>query len=46
MYIYFNTKYTDNSNPDKFLKMQIIESIQCDYNLQDKLWERERYLQC
>ena len=43
---YFNTKCTDSSNPHKFLKKQIIESVQCDYNLQGKLWERGRYWQC
>ena len=35
-----------SSNPRKFLKVQIIESVQCDYNLEGKLWERERYWQC
>ena len=40
---HFNTKCTDSSNPHKFLKIQIIESVQCDYNLERKLWERERY---
>ena len=43
---HFNTKCTDSSNPHKFLKVQIIESVQCDYNLEGKLWERERYWQC
>ena len=43
---HFNTKYTDSSNPHTFLKVQIIESVQCDYNLEGKLWERERYWQC
>ena len=36
----------DSSNPYKFLKIQVIESVQCDYNLEGKLWERERYWQC
>ena len=27
------------SNPHKFLKVQIIESVQCEYNLEGKLWE-------
>ena len=40
---HFNTKCIDISNPHKFLKIQIIESVQCDYNLEGKLWERERY---
>ena len=43
---HFNTKCTDSSNPHKFLKVQIIESVQCDYNLEGKLWERERCCQC
>ena len=43
---HFNTKCTDSSNPHKFLKVQIIESVQCHYNLEGKLWERERYWQC
>ena len=42
---HFNTKCTDSSNPHKFLKIQIIESAQCDYNQEGKLWERERYWQ-
>ena len=33
---HFNTKCTDSSNPHKFLKAQIIESVQCDYNLVGK----------
>ena len=37
---------TDSSNHPKFLKVQIIESVQCDYNLEGKLWEREIYWQC
>ena len=36
----------DSSSPHKFLKIQIIESVQCDYNLGGKLWKRERYWQC
>ena len=43
---HFNIKCTDSSNPHKFLKIQIIESVQCDYNLEGKLWKRERYWQC
>ena len=43
---HFNTKCTDSSNPHKFLKVQIIESVQNDYNLEGKLWEREKYWQC
>ena len=43
---YFKTKCTDSSNPHKFLKMQIKESVQCDYNLQGKLLQRGRYWQC
>ena len=34
---HFNTICTDSSNPHKFLKVQIIESVQSDYNLEDKL---------
>ena len=40
---HFNTKCTDSSNPHKFLTRQIIEYVQCDYNLECNLWERERY---
>ena len=43
---YFNTKCTDSSNAHKFLKVQIIESVQYDYNLEGKLWEGESYWQC
>ena len=43
---HFNTKCTDSSNSHKFLRIQIIESLQCAYNLEGKLWERERYWQC
>ena len=43
---HFNTKCIDTSNPHKFLKIQIIESVQCDYNVEGKLWEKERYWQC
>ena len=43
---HFSTKYTDSSNPHRYLKVQIIESARCDYNLEGKLWERERYWQC
>ena len=43
---HFSTKCTDSSNPHKFLKIQIIESVHCDYNPAGKLWERERYWQC
>ena len=39
----FNTKCTDSYSPHRYLKVQIIESVQCDYNLEGKLWERERY---
>ena len=34
---HFNTKCTDSFNPHKFLKTQIIESVQCDYSLEGKL---------
>ena len=40
---HFNTKCTDSSNPHKFMTIQIIEYVQCDYNLECNLWERERY---
>ena len=43
---HLNAKCTDSSNPHKFLKTQIIESVQCDYSLEGKLWERYRYWQC
>ena len=34
---YFNTKCTDSSNPLKVLKVQIIESVKCDYNVEGKI---------
>ena len=43
---HFNTKYPDSSNPHEFLKIPITEFVQCDYNLEGKLWERGRYWQC
>ena len=43
---HFNTKCSDDKNPHKFLQVQIIESVKSNYNLDGKLWERERYWQC
>ena len=43
---HLKTKYTDSSSSHKFLKVQIIESVQCDYNLEGNLWKMERYWQC
>ena len=43
---HFNTKCNDSYNPHKCSKIQIIKSVQCDYSLDGKLWERERYWQC
>ena len=43
---HFNNKCIDISNPHKFLKVQIIESVFDDGDLEGKLWERERYWQC
>ena len=34
---HFNTKCTDSSNPLKVLKVQIIEFVQCDYNVEGKI---------
>ena len=34
---HLNAKCTDSSNTHKFLKTQIIESVQCDYSLEGKL---------
>ena len=43
---HFNNKCSDNNNPHKFLQVQLIESVTSDYDLEGKLWEREKYWQC
>ena len=43
---HFNNKCSDNNNPHKFLQVQLIESVISDYNVEGKLWEREKYWQC
>ena len=42
---HFSTKCTDSSNTHKFFKIRIVESVSCNYNIEGKLWERERYWQ-
>ena len=41
---HFNTKYSDVQNPHRFL--QLIESVVSNLDLENKLWEREKYWQC
>ena len=43
---HFNNKCSDNNNPHEFLQVQLIESVISDYDLEGKLWEREKYWQC
>ena len=40
---HFKNKFCDSSNPHIFLKAQLMEFVQSDINLEDKLWEREKY---
>ena len=42
----FNDKCCDRRNPHIFLKVQIIESVQSDVNLEGKLWEGDKYWKC
>ena len=42
----FNTKCSDVQNPHRFLQVQLIESVVSDLDLENKLWEREKYWQC
>ena len=43
---HFNTKCSDVQNPHKFLQVQLIESVVIDLDLENKLWEREKYWEC
>ena len=42
----FNNKCSDVQNPQRFLQVQLIESVVSDLDLENKLWEREKYWQC
>ena len=42
----FNNKFSDVQNPQRFLQVQLIESVVSDLDLENKLWEREKYWQC
>ena len=39
----FNTNYSDVQNPHRFLQVQLIESVVSNLDLENKLWEREKY---
>ena len=41
-----NNKCSDVQNPQRFLQVQLIESVVSDLDLENKLWEREKYWQC
>ena len=43
---HFNTKWSDVQNPHRFLKVQLIKSVACDLDLENKLWQKEKYWQC
>ena len=43
---HFNNKCSDVQNPHRFLQVQLIESVVSDLDLENKLWEREKYWQC
>ena len=43
---HFIAKCSDVQNPHRFLKVQLIESVVHDLNLQNKLWEKKKYWQC
>ena len=43
---HFNNKCFDVQNPHRFLQVQLIESVVSDLDLENKLWEREKYWQC
>ena len=43
---HFNTKCSDVQNPHRFLQVKLIESVVSDLDLENKLWEREKYWQC
>ena len=40
---HFNNICFERNNPHIFLQVQLIESVQKDVNLEDKLQEREKY---
>ena len=41
-----NTKCSDVQNPHRFLQVQLIESVVSHLDLENKLWERDKYWQC
>ena len=43
---HFDTECCDVQNPHRFLQVQLTESVVSDLDLENKLWEREIYLQC
>ena len=43
---HFNSKCSDVQNLRRFLQVQLIESVVRDLDIENKLWEREKYLQC
>ena len=43
---YHNTKCSDVQNSHRLLQIQLIESVASDYDLENKLWEKEKYWQC
>ena len=43
---HFNSKCCDRISPHIFLRVQLIESVQGDVNLERKLREREKFWQC
>ena len=43
---HFNTKCSDVQNSHRFLQVQLTESVVSDLDLENKLWEREKYWQC
>lgn len=42
---HFNNKCSHTNNPHEFLQVQLIESVESDNDLEEKLWEREQYWQ-
>ena len=43
---HLKTKSSDVQNRHRFLQVQLIESVVSDLDLENKLWEREKYWQC
>ena len=37
---------SDVQNPQRFLQVQLNESVVSDLDLENKVWEREKYWQC